>query len=91
VREVLLDTGALEYMVFLRNPTGNIFNKLNEVWRGDYGPSSDKWTPKVRDQCNYFVTTDQLKQAFKEGKEALKKQGLKPRGKKKGFSKKDKG
>ena len=48
VREVLLETGDLEYMVFVRNPTGNIYNKKNEIWNGDYSPMSDKWTPKVR-------------------------------------------
>lgn len=47
VREVLLETGELEYLVFLRNPTGNIFNKKKEIWCGDYSPTSDKWTPKV--------------------------------------------
>ena len=38
VREVLLDDGTLEHLIFLRNPTGNIFNKKNEIWNGDYGP-----------------------------------------------------
>jgi hypothetical protein len=64
VREVLLDTGELEYMVFLRNPTGNIFNKRSEIWCGDFGPLSEKWTPKVRSQCNYYVTEAEMKKAF---------------------------
>jgi hypothetical protein len=48
VREIVLDNGELEYMVFLRNPTGNIFNKEDEVWKGDWSPLSDKWTLKTR-------------------------------------------
>ena len=71
VREVLLDNGELEYLVFLRNPTGNIFNKKKEIWSGDYGPLSDKWTPKVRKQCNYYVTAAIMKEAFKKGREEL--------------------
>lgn len=48
VREIMLDDGQLEHLLFLRNPTGNIFNKKNEIWNGDYGPWSNKWTPKTR-------------------------------------------
>ena len=58
VREILLDDGTLEHLIFLRNPTGNIFNKKNEIWNGDYGPWSDKWSPKIRKQCNYWVSPD---------------------------------
>jgi len=65
VREVLLENGDLEYLVFVRNPTGNIFNKASEVWKGDYGPTSDKWTPKVRAQCNYWCTAAQMKEAHR--------------------------
>ena len=36
VKEIILDDGQLEYMVFLRNPTGNFFMKDDEVWKGDY-------------------------------------------------------
>jgi len=48
VREVTLDNGDLEYLLFLRNPTGNFFLKDHEIWKGDWGPLSDKWTDKVR-------------------------------------------
>ena len=48
VREVVLDNGELEYLLFLRNPTGNFYLKDNEVWNGDWSPLSDKWTPKIR-------------------------------------------
>ena len=75
VREVLLETGDLEYMVFVRNPTGNIYNKKNEIWNGDYSPMSDKWTPKVRAQCNYWVTEAQIKQALAAGRIELSKNG----------------
>ena len=64
VREVLLENGDLEYLAFVRNPTGNIFNKRSEIWSGDYSPTSDLWTPKVRAQCNYWVTEEQMKKAF---------------------------
>ena len=56
VREITLDNGDIEYLLFLRNPTGNIFLKKDEVWNGDWSPLSDKWTAKVRKQLNYFVT-----------------------------------
>lgn len=48
VREVVLDNGELEYLVFLRNPTGNFYLKDDEVWKGDWGPTSKRWTDKVR-------------------------------------------
>ena len=44
VREVILDNGELEYLLFLRNPTGNFYSKDSEVWQGDWGPRSSKWT-----------------------------------------------
>jgi hypothetical protein len=51
VREVTLANGDLEYLIFLRNPTGNFFLKDYEVWKGDWGPLSEKWNenPKVRE------------------------------------------
>lgn len=52
-REVVLDNGELEYLVFLRNPTGNFYIKDHEVWSGDWGPLSSKWTKKVRKQLGY--------------------------------------
>lgn len=73
VREVILDNGELEYMVFIRNPTGNIFNKEDEVWKGDWSPLSNKWTNKVRKQLGYYTTLADRKKAIKEGREALKK------------------
>ena len=60
VREVVLDNGELEYLLFLRNPTGNFYLKEDEVWKGDWGPLSDKWTPKVRKQVNYFLTPEEI-------------------------------
>ena len=56
VREVILDNGELEYLVFLRNPTGNLYNKDEEIWKGDYCPLSEKWTPKVKKQLSYYIT-----------------------------------
>ena len=51
VREVKLANGELEYLIFLRNPTGNFFIKDYEVWKGDWGPLSEKWNenPNVRE------------------------------------------
>lgn len=51
VREVTLANGDLEYLIFMRNPTGNFFLKDYEVWKGDWGPLSEKWNenPKVRE------------------------------------------
>ena len=49
VKEVILDTGEIEFMVFLRNPTGNFFLKEGDVWKGDYSALSSKWTDKLRD------------------------------------------
>ena len=54
VREIVLDNGEMEYMVFVRNPTGNYYNKDHEVWRGDWGPTSDKWTTKTRKQLSFL-------------------------------------
>jgi hypothetical protein len=71
IREILLDNGELEYMVFLRNPTGNIYCKEDEVWKGDWSPLSSKWTMKVRKQLNYWVTEEDRKKAIKQGKRAL--------------------
>lgn len=62
-REVTLDNGDLEYLLFLRNPTGNFFLKDYEVWKGDWGPFSDKWTDKVRNQLNYRVTKESMEKA----------------------------
>jgi hypothetical protein len=56
VREITLDNGQVEYLLLLRNPTGNIYLKDDEVWKGDFCPSSNAWTPKTRSQCNYYVT-----------------------------------
>jgi len=63
VKEIVLDNGEIDYLILMRNPTGNIYLKEDEVWKGDYGPSSQKWTPKIRAQCNYYVTEDDLKRA----------------------------
>jgi len=37
------------------NPTGNFFMKDDEVWKGDWGPSSGLWdeNPKVKAQLCY--------------------------------------
>jgi hypothetical protein len=48
IKEIILDNGDLEYLVFLRNPSGNFFLKDDEIFSGDWGPLSKKWTPKTR-------------------------------------------
>jgi len=48
VKEITLDNGNLEYIIMLRNPTGNIYLKDDEVWKGDWSPLSEKWTQKTR-------------------------------------------
>lgn len=41
----------------MRNPTGNIYLKDSEVWRGKWGPRDDEnWKPHIRKQCNYNTT-----------------------------------
>ena len=90
VREVVLDNGELEYMVFLLNPTGNFYFKVDEVWQGDWGPMSSKWSTKVRKQCSYWTTEEDLMKAQEEGKKALqgsRAQSRKNKGKKKGGKK----
>jgi hypothetical protein len=51
VREVTLANNEIEYLLFIRNPTGNFFLKDYEVWKGDWGPLSEKWNenPKIRE------------------------------------------
>ena len=66
VREVILDNGEIEYLVFLRNPTGNFFMKDHEIWKGDWGMNSSKWTDKVRKQVNYYVTPKDVQKAQKK-------------------------
>jgi len=76
VREITLDSGDIEYLLFLRNPTGNIFLKKEEVWNGDWSPMSPLWTPRTRKQLNYHVTENDIKRArnqMKEAKEAFKR------------------
>ena len=63
VKEVILDDNKVEYLVFLRNPTGNIYCKDEEVWKGDWSPLSQKWTAKTRKQCNYWITEEEIKKA----------------------------
>ena len=59
-----MDNGDIEYMIFLRNPTGNFYCKDYEVWQGDWGPASKLWTKKTRKQLNYYVTPEEMKKAF---------------------------
>lgn len=66
VREVVLDNGELEYLVFLRNPTGNFYLKDDEVWKGDWSPLSDKWTPRIRKQVGYYLTAEDIARAKKK-------------------------
>ena len=47
-KEVKLDDGSIEKLLFLRNPTGNFYCKDHEIWNGDWAPLSDKWTESVR-------------------------------------------
>jgi len=56
----------------MRNPAGNFYQKADEVWKGDWGPTSEKWTLKTRRQCNYFLTKKEIREAQKRGKEELK-------------------
>lgn len=84
VREVVLDNGELEYLVYLRNPTGNFYLKDDEVWKGDWGPTSKKWTDKVRKQVNYWLTEDEIARAkYKAQKEMLGWKNGTPKKKKK--------
>lgn len=39
----------------MRNPTGNFYMKEHEIWKGDWGPFSAKWTDHVREQLDYWV------------------------------------
>jgi hypothetical protein len=71
VREIILDNGEMEYMLFMRNPTGNFYNKEHEVWKGDWGPTSSKWTEKTRKQLNYWVTPESMKEEQKRAKDTL--------------------
>lgn len=75
VREVILENGDIEYLLFIRNPTGNIFLKKDEVWKGDWSPLSTMWTGRTRKQLNYTITEDDIKQAkldMKAANEAFK-------------------
>jgi len=60
VREVILDSSEVEYLLFIRNPAGNFYQKEDEVWKGDWGPLSKKWTKKTRRQCNYYLTVQEI-------------------------------
>lgn len=73
VKELVLDNGDIEYMLFLRNPAGNFWLKDDEVSKLDWGPRSAKWTPKTRKQCNYYPTEEQMQKAKEKGLNALKK------------------
>ena len=59
-------------MVFLRNPTGNIYLKDSEVWKGDWSPLSDKWSSRTRKQLNYYVSEAEIKENKKKAKHARK-------------------
>ena len=72
VREITLDNSDIEYLLFLRNPTGNLYNKDDEVWKGDWSPLSDKWTPRTRRQCNYHVTEKLILEAKARGRAELR-------------------
>lgn len=65
VREVTLENKDIEYLLFMRNPTGNFFLKDYEVWKGDWGPLSEKWNenPKLREQLGYTVTLEEMNKA----------------------------
>ena len=88
VREVLLDNGEIEYLLFLRNPAGNFYQREDEVWMGDWSPKSDKWTTKTRKQCNYYLTLEEIKDAFARGKAELREFMKKPKEKKEKKAKK---
>lgn len=59
IQQVKLDNGDLEYLCFMRNPTGNIYLKDGEVSKLQWSPRDDQsWTPKLRQQCNYYTTKE---------------------------------
>lgn len=66
VKEVILDSDEIEFMIFLRNPTGNFFLKEGDVWKGDYSALSAKWTDKLRDSLGYYVNEEDIKKARKK-------------------------
>lgn len=72
MREISLDNNDIEYLLFLRNPTGNLYNKDDEVWQGDWSPLSSKWTPRTRRQCNYYVTEKKILEAKQRGRAELR-------------------
>lgn len=73
IQEVELDNGDLEYLLFIRNPTGNIYLKDNEVSKLKWNPRDEEsWTPKVRKQCNYYTTLRDYVEALKRAKVARK-------------------
>lgn len=86
VREVILASGELEYLVFLRNPTGNFFMKDAEVWKGDWGPRSELWdkNPKLRKQLNYEVTEKDIQKWRRKQIKEIKKFAKAKKKKKKG-------
>lgn len=87
VREVVLANNELEYLVFLSNPTGNFFMRDTEIWKGDWGPKSDKWdqNPKLRKQLNYEITQKEInkfrKKQIKQIKDLAKAKKKKKKGK----------
>lgn len=73
VQQVELDNGELEYLMFIRNPTGNIYLKDHEVTKLKWNPRDDEtWTPKTRKQCNYYTTKADYELAIKRSKMARK-------------------
>ena len=79
VREVVLDTGEIEYLLFIRNPAGNFYQRDEEIWKGDWSPLSSKWTDKIRKQCNYWLTEEEVEEAKKRGKQELRDFNRKPK------------
>ena len=71
----MLANGELEYLVFLSNPTGNFFMRDNEVWKGDWGPKSEKWdlNPKLRALLSYEITEKEIQKFRRKQIKMIKK------------------
>ena len=48
VKEVIQEDLEIEYLLEIRNPSNHAFFRDDEIWKGDWGPESDKWTYKTR-------------------------------------------
>ena len=79
VREIVLATGEIDYLMFLRNPAGNFYQRDDEIWNGDWSPLSDKWTDAIRKQVDYWLTEEEILEAKKRGRAELREFNKKPK------------